>query len=166
MKNWNILVIAISLLVCIGYATPLYNTVQDLKGEQVKLVKNKAEKETLREDLKNAQKEVAETSIDKKIPFHANQEGLLRDLVVILKKSGFSFEGFNFALGKHQTLNTSQILTNVQVKGPTKNIKTLLSFIEHNDRFLGLEGLSFSTQDPKRSGFTSISLSLYALFQE
>ena len=166
MKNLTILTIAFCVLVLAGYSFPLAKKVSNLKKENITLTSQLKSKEELRESLKEAQKELAQTSIEKKIPFSVDQENLLRDLIKILKKSNFSFESFNFSLGKQQHLNSKQVLVNTQIKGLKNNLKTLLSYIEQNERFLGMENLTFSIQEKKGLKTTSMSLSIYALFQE
>lgn len=166
MKNWNILIIASCLLILIGYSFPLFKTVGTLKNKQVVLTEKQEAKELKKEALKKARIELAQTKVNDNIPFNPEQENLLLDFVKILKKSGFAFDSFGFSLGKHPKLNTPQIQTTVQIKGLRNNIKTLLSYIEQNERFLGMDHLSFNTQNKKGMDLTNLSLSIFALYQE
>lgn len=166
MKNWNIIVIALSLITLIGYCGPLFKNIGDIKNKNEILRAKFEDKKDLKKELKELQTTLAKTNIDKNIPFHADQENLIRDFVKILGKSSFDFDSLSFSLGKHGKLNIPQVLVNVHIKGLRSNIKSLLSYIEQNERFLGMDNLTFSTQEKNGIEFTSLSLSIFAPYQD
>ncbi len=165
MKNWNILAIVVCALALGLFIIPLFGEVNQLQLKNEELVKKLEEKKKEKEELLKLRSNIANLNIKKNIPANPEQENLIRDILKITNKSEFSFDSLAFSLGQHSQINAPQISMNLSVEGQRNKVKNLLSYIEQNERFFGMDNLSFQSKGKNKKN-AGLSLNIYALYQE
>lgn len=121
------------------------------------------EQEILRAKVKRLEKESEEVLAA--IPIGVQQEGLIRDLRDISRRTGYTFTSLSFARGRHATVDAHSLNATFSVVGDRKMFGTFLKTLEENPRFIGFDSLSYGIgRDDLGNEQIGVSLSLYSFF--
>ncbi|MDH3324720.1 MAG: type 4a pilus biogenesis protein PilO [Candidatus Peregrinibacteria bacterium] len=168
MKTWKILMIVLTIAI-LGFVTqPEFEKFQNLNSEKEKLVKIKKDKIAELQKLKAIETEIIETARNdlNQIPVEIDQENLIKDMLRITRKTGFPFSGLNFSKGMNSKLNIPQVSISFSTKGEKGKLLEFLREIENNERFLGMENFSISTEQDGIKRMVSLGVSLFAFYQD
>ncbi len=168
MKTWVVCCFFFGAGVLGFFSFPLLEEVQGLRDMNRELKTELKEKIDQKTQLKALQKEFAGQiqGIQARIPFTPEQENFIRDLQTIARQSGFTFSTIKFSQGQKAEINAPHITANLSLQGPRNNVKNLLTLIEQNERFLGMDNLNLQTIDRNGQKISNLSLFIYALYQD
>ncbi len=167
-KNKSVFIYLLGIIICGYYTAPTYSENQKMTDQLLDLTEELNTKEAERDSLKLLKTEMKDAfeDVKKQIPIGAEQENVIRDLNRLVAASGLSFTSLSFAVGHNAQINVDHLSINFSVEGSVKQIRELLQRIEQNQRFMGLDNLNISGLEDQNNKKTTLSLNIYALFQD